>query len=227
MITARETYQIGLSELNKLISNNEQDVPEYIWVLEFNKQQLHYIENHYKLDERDKYQIHKIQKILVNKNLTKKKVNGNFSEFDLPDDYLRYSSSIINISSCPKQLEVHLFEEHNINNIIKDPMWKPSLKFEECPVTISNQKLNIYHLNEFTPESVTIHYYRYPVEIDIADGFNHLDGTASKDINPEWDDINTQEIIDLTVRALASSYSDEYARQVKDAHIKETQYRLQ
>jgi hypothetical protein len=216
-MTAKDTYVIALDKLNKLISNNEQDVPMYIWVQNFNEAQLHWFETNYAVDERNKIQIHKLQKVLQHKTLTSKVNRDHYDEFKLPEDYLRYSSSLMPIDDCSK-VEGILFEEHNIQEIINNAMWNASIKFEECPVTIAHDKLIVYHNHEFNPENILLYYYRKPVEIDLEDGFNHTDGSPTINRDPEWDDINCYEIIDMAVQTIATNYADQFRSQSQLQH---------
>lgn len=217
-MTAKETYLIGLDKLNKLMSNNEQDVPMYIWCQNYNEAQLHWVETNYSVDERNKIQIHKLQKILEHVTLTNKTNKGHYDEYVLPDNYLRYSSCLIPINSCAK-VEGILFEEHNIQEIINNSMWNASIQFEECPVTIAHNKLIVYHNNEFNVPSILLYYYRYPVTIDLEDGFTHSDGSLTVNRDPEWDNINCHEIIDLAVAQIASNYADQFRLQTQQQHI--------
>lgn len=206
-MTARDTYLIALNKLNKLITNNSQDLPEYLWVYNFNEAQSFWISKTYKEVEKDQTAVRKLQKILVpNKKIVDKVNKGNYSEFTLPDNFLNYSSSYTEINKCPFTLENHLFEEHNIKTALKDAMWQPSLQFEETLVTMAGDKLLVYKNDSFEPEALILSYYRKPKEIDIADGFNHTDNTPTKDIDPEFDDMNVYEIIDIAVRQIAANF---------------------
>lgn len=222
-MTAKDTYIIGLNKLNKLISNTSQDVPEYLWVYNFNEAQSHWIANNYKLAEKDTSRIHNLSNILVsNIKLTGKVNKLKYTEFDLPKDYLNYSSSETHINECPFVLENHLWEEHNIKTALKDAMWLPSKQFEETLVTIANNKLLVYQL-DFEPNSVIMSYYRKPVQIDIADGFTHTDGSITLDVDPEFDDQSVYEIIDLAVQQIAASFGDTSIYNTSSQHIKETE----
>ncbi len=129
---AIETYHIALLKLNRLTSNEQQDLSKEKWTIAFNEAQYHWIENNYKLDEKNKSQVHKIQKLLVsNKKLIPSSSENLFDNYLFPDNYLRYSSSYTEINECPYILENHLVEEHNIFTLLKDDMMNPSLKFEE------------------------------------------------------------------------------------------------
>ena len=206
-MTSKDTYLIALNKLNKLITNNSQDLPEYLWVYNFNEAQSFWIAKTYKEVEKDQTAIRKLQKILVpNKKIVDKVDKGIYSEFTLPDNFLNYSSSYTNINKCPFILENHLFEEHNIKTALKDAMWKPSLEFEETLITMADNKILVYKNESFEPESLTLSYYRKPVQIDIQDGFTHTDGTATIDQDPEFEDTNVYEIIDLAVQQLAANF---------------------
>lgn len=224
---AIETYHIALLKLNRLTSNDQQDVSKEKWVIAFNEAQYHWIENNYKLDEKNKHQVHKLQKILVtNKELSTSQPNLIFDKYDLPKDYLRYSSSYTKIDDCPKILENHLREEHNIYTLLKDEMWKPSLKFEETLLTINNDGINVYTNGDFKTKSLILSYYRHPVLLNLSTGFTDIKGNRTFDQDPEFDDINVHEIIDWAVHLIAGDVSDEYRRSTIENHIGQTQAKI-
>lgn len=227
IMTAKRTYHIGLQKLNRLTSNDQQDISYQKWVLAFNEAQYHWIENNYKLDEKNKHQIHKLQKILVpNKSILKSNSETLFDKYDFPTDYLRFSSSYTKIKECPFILENHLVESHNVHSLLKDEMWNPNLKFEETLITINSDSFNVYTNNKFKTEELILSYYREPVKINIKDNFTDIDDVITVDVDPEFDDINVHEIIDLAVHQLASDVSDEYRRSTIENHIQQTQIKI-
>lgn len=226
-MTSERTYHIGLEKLNRLTSNDQQDLSKQKWVLAFNEAQYHWIENNYKLDEKNKHQIHKLQKILVtDKEIEKFSEAGIFDKYEFPKDYLRYSSSYTKIKECPEIIENHLVEQHNINSLLKDEMWNPNLDFEETLITINSDGFNVYTNNQFKTDKLVLSYYRKPVQINIADGHTDIDGILTFNADPEFDDINVNEIIDLAVHQLASDVSDEYRRATIEKHIQQTQIKI-
>lgn len=226
-MTVAEVYYITKDKLNKLVSNNQQDIPFHIFVQNFNEQQLHWVSNCYKLAEKDSSEISKIQQLLVpHKELINPSNKGFYYEFDFPSNYFKYSSSLSEIDACPNILENHLKEQHNIGALLKNPDWSPSLKFEETLITISNNKFQVYSPENTKINKLVLSYYRTPIRINMKDGFEDFDGNITKDVDPEWINDNLEEIIDLTAKQIASNYADLVAVQAQSNHIQETQIRI-
>ena len=224
---AIETYHIALLKLNRLTSNEQQDLSKEKWTIAFNEAQYHWIENNYKLDEKNKSQVHKIQKLLVsNKKLIPSSSENLFDNYLFPDNYLRYSSSYTEINECPYILENHLVEEHNIFTLLKDDMMNPSLKFEETLITINNNSFNVYTNNQFKTSSLVLSYYRKPILLNLKTGFTDIAGVETFDQDPEFDDVNVNEIIDLAIHQIAGDVSDEYRKQTIENHIVQTQVKF-
>lgn len=225
-MTVRELYYKVVDKVNKLVTNSPQNIPYHIVVLNFNEQQLHWVENCYKVDEKNKSEIHKIQQLLEEKDLTTQEEGTLFISYDLPSDYFKYSSSYSNINKCPFIIENHLKESHNKIALYKNPDWTPSIQFEETFVVLANNKLQVAVNQDLKPKSVTLNYYRFPKEINIGDGYKDFENKQTKDIDPEWTGSNLEEIIDLTASAIAGNYGDQLAKQTLDQHINQTQIRL-
>ena len=60
-----------------------------------------------------------------------------------------------------------LKKEGDINVLLKDEFWKPSLEWGETICTIVGNKLRVYFDN-FNIDYVILEYYRYPVNIIIS-----------------------------------------------------------
>jgi hypothetical protein len=223
--TARETYEKALQKLNKLVSNAEQDLPEYIWVYTFNEAYAHWIEQNFKEAERNNDKVHKLQHLIVPHQSISLQVNQpGYDIFILPLDYLKYISCESYVGDCDIPLECHFWELHNIPNILKDSMWSPNLEYRETLCAIANNSLLVYNDRTFKNKQVNLSYYRQGNKIDIADGFTHYDGTSTADIDPEITDDNLEEVLDLAVQIIAGNISDSTKWQDQLQHIKQTQY---
>jgi len=223
----QQVYYKTMDKLNKLVSNNQQDIPFHIFVDNFNEEQLHWVSNCYKLAEKDLNEIHKIQQLLIpHKELQSTSDKKFYTEFAFPENYFKYSSSISTIDVCPFELENHLVEQHNLPTLLKDPNWNPNLRFEDTLITISDNKFQVYKTEEFKVKSLLLSYYRTPIKVNMKDGFKDFDDIITKDVDPEWVNDNLEEIIDLTAKRIASNYGDNFAVQSQSNHIQETQIRI-
>jgi hypothetical protein len=221
----RDLYLRALDKLNKLISNNEQDVPEHIFVYNWNEAQYHWVANNYKLDEANRPLSSNLEDILVPfHEQAPSRSNNLYTIFDQPTDYLYYNNSYTVIDGCPSILENNLKRNQDIINLLKNSDWEPSVDFEQTLVTIAENKIFVYHDRKFEPKTLVLSYYKHPTKIDMYDGYTHTNGQMTKDVDPIWTkETILEEILDLTVKQIAENYSDMGRRQTMDAHIKESQ----
>lgn len=196
----RQAYYNTLDKLNKLVSNNAQDIPYNIFIENLNEAQLHWVDNALKLAEKNLSEIKNLQKILVLgheiKNPKKKEL---FYQFSLPDNYLQYSSSYTKINKCPFILENNLTEAANIIDFTKNSNEKSSLDFEEALIVLADDKIAIYQDDDFIPQKIVLNYYRFPRKANLKDGFSDFDGNENTDVDLEFSDDIVNNIIDLTV----------------------------
>lgn len=216
-------YKI-ISKLNKLSTNNEQDVPPHIVVQTFNEEQLHYIEEKFHQFEHNKVRTDELQKLIVYKTLSETKTEDNFTSVKLPEDYFHYvdSVSLVNSDSC-REVELYnwLVEESNVNVMRFDPLWSPNIDWRETLVTLSDNKLKVWTNDEFIVSDVKVSYIRYPKPVNIKDGFADLNGDINQDINPEFEGVILEEIIDRVVNNLAATINDANRYQTSTNHKKE------
>lgn len=224
----KELYLRALDKLNKLISNNEQDVPEYIFVYNWNEAQNHWVANNYKLDEFNRPIASNLEDLLVPyKDLNPTTNTAIYTVFEQPEDYLYYNNSYTKIDGCPSILQNNLKRNQDAITLLKNSNWEPSVKFEHTFVTLADNKIFVYHNDKFTPRNLILSYYKKPTQIDIEDGFTHLNGNLTTNVNPIWNNpIILDEILDLTVNQIAANYSDAGRYTTQSNHIKETQQQV-
>jgi hypothetical protein len=228
MYNIKELYLRALDKLNKLISNNEQDVPEYIFVYNFNEAQNHWVANNYKLDEFNRPISENLDDLLIKDFSLKPTLNNRlYTTFERPADYLYYNDSYTVIDTCPYLIENNLKRNQDSSYLIKDSEWTPSLKFEHTFITLNDNKINVYHNGEFLINEIKLTYYKKPTPVDMEDGHTHLDGRPTQDVNPIWNNqIIVDEILDLTCELISSNYSDVNRAASLDKHSKETQQQI-
>jgi hypothetical protein len=227
-MTVRYLYLKALDKLNKVISNNEQDIPEHVFVYNFNEAQDHWVANNYKLDEANRPIADNLEDLLEPFYEVKpSSSNSMYSVFDQPDNLRYYNNSYTLIDDCPRVLENHLKRNQDIINLLKNSDWEPSKEFEQTLITLGKKQIFVYHNGKFTPNALMLTYYRTPRQIDMEDGFTHLNGELTKDVFPEWTDQTIiEEILDLTVQFIAESYSDTQRVTTISNHIKQTSQQI-
>jgi hypothetical protein len=86
--------------------------------------------------------------------------------------------------------------------LLKNDHYKPSFEYQETFNIISSDEMSVFTDGTFTPTKVYIMYLRYPQYIDKT-GYTKFDGTLSTDVNCELEAYLEDELLDLTVQALA------------------------
>lgn len=207
--TVSEAYQYVNLKLNKLQSNSGDNIPIYAFVNAFNTSQLSWVDNRFKLNDTNILRKEEIQQLLKSTDPLPVIQVGNYYECNLPTDYFHYERSI-SVSEC--DLENILKEEANITRLLKDDAWKPSLEWGETLATLVNNKLRVY-VDGFSINSVILTYYRFPLKINMVDGFNDVNGNLNTDIHPEFTGQSLIEILDWTCELLAGDTQDQWNTQ--------------
>jgi len=199
-MTSIEAYKSFETKLNNLDNASNIDISIGEFVLLFNEyQNKWYIEKFSGRSTRGS--IDDVQSLSdVDKPLVLVRHIDNYSEFEIPSNYMDYISSyaLANKGSCKhRRLFTHEEKLYNKDLSLQDEYNTPSFEFNETLVTIAEDKIQVYK-TDFNIESVFLTYYRYPKAIDIA-GYKKIDGSTSITINPELSEIYVIEIIDMCV----------------------------
>ena len=116
-------------------------------------------------DEESRMRIDDLQVLLKGEALsTKNKGNYNASE-KLPSDYLYFKRVTPNVSKdyCENvTIKSHLREEANVDDLKN----LPSFDFEETFHTLINNRVHVYHNNDFKINKIDLIYYRKPKVYD-------------------------------------------------------------
>lgn len=200
--------------LNKLDSNDYDNIEPWQIIEAFNKAQIQWIRrnlhgsNKYQEgDEGSKRRIDDLQVLLVEQVLTGVERALFFESSSLPLDYLQYKRVSIQVQTdcCPiDSMIVYLSEEANVDELLKDQFRKPSFAWRETFCTLFDDTLRVYTNGEFSVINPTLTYYRKPVYIEIAGVENPYTGIVSAvDIPSEFRDDITELLIDECVSIIS------------------------
>lgn len=95
-----------------------------------------------------------------------------------------------------------LVKHADITLLLQDSNFKPSFEYQETILDISSDELNVYTDGTFTPKKLYVSYIRYPKVIAKA-GVENFSGTPTTDQDCELEDYLEDELLDLTVESLA------------------------
>lgn len=211
-MTVAECYQYVQLRLNKISTNSNDNIPIFAFVSAFNTQQMLWAEDRFKINENNIVRIDELNHLLksVDKPLVSIGGTNRYLEFELPQDYFHYSTST---SLTPCELRNHLVKEGNINTLLLDENWKPSLEWGETIATIVGKKLRVY-IDGFTVSGVNLTYYRFPKDINMASGFNDVNNNTTIDVDPELIGASLIEVLNMTCELLAGDTQDQWNQQI-------------
>ena len=203
-MTVTEAYVYVTDAVNKLSSNSSENIPKDTFVRAFNALQYQWVEDRVKLNGLNTVRIDEIQQLLVTSELKGKK-KDQYYEFSLPDNYYHYIRSYSDVAGC--SMDNWAVKEGDVNVLLSDEFWKPSLEWGETICTVGGDKLRVYY-DDFNINQVTLIYFRYPIEINMKDGFADVNGTLTVNVDPEFKGSSLIEILNLTVQHLAGITDD-------------------
>ena len=205
----RECYLYITDRLNKLSSNNSQNIPYPQFIRTFNACQIQWVEDRVKVDEVNRIRIDELQQLQKTLTLYKSEIDNvqPYLSCVLPDDYLHLKR----VYCTPCQIDVHMVKEGDVNKLLFSENHKPSQSWGETIGVIGNNNLKIYN-EGLKIDSVYLSYYRRPINVDI-EGYVKFDGTSSININPEFNNSSLIEILDNVCVQLASDVSDQFRYQ--------------
>lgn len=109
-------------------------------------------------------------------------------------------------------LVVELSKHGDIHRALNNNNTSPSFEYQEVIGVISKHRWEIFTDGTFTPTKFHLWYVRYPTQVDF-NGYTHLNGKASIDVNSELPYYLKDDVTDLAVRNLAIFTENQFALQ--------------
>lgn len=208
-MTVIEAYKYMQERLNRLGTNFGDNIPKHTFVTAFNSVQLQWVEDRIKLAETNIVRKDELQQLLKPTDPIVPTNTNNYYEIDIPQDYFHYKRSV---SYAPCELRNILKKEGDVNLLLRDEFWKPSIEWGETICTLIGNKLRVYSdiENSFQISNIILVYYRYPVFINMADGFNDVNGTPTTNIDPEFQGSSLIEILNDTCNLLSADTMNQW-----------------
>jgi hypothetical protein len=210
------TLEIKLKQrLNKLDSNDYDNIEKWQIVEAFNKAQLEWPRrqlhggNAYKEgDEFSKRRIDDLQVLLTELPLTGTQTDDYFETDNFPvDTYLEYKrvSTEAKSECCkdPVKMKVYLSEEANVILNQRDALKRPDFDWAETFCTLIGNKIRIYR-RDFDILNPVLTYYRKPVLVEFAGFLNPYTGlVATADVECEFKDDIVELLLDEAAAIIA------------------------
>lgn len=215
-------YKID-QRLNKLASNEHQEIHLEDKILALNEAQLKLIKTKFSGSpvasnmgfDSFKKRYQDIENLLVDFNqnsLTLEEVDTNLNQWEaelskLNPRYMLYAGAYVlaDKGKCKDRIiwiNKDLMKHGDVHLLINNDDYKPSFEYQETFNSITDGKISIYTDGTFTPKVIKVMYIKYPENIDKT-GYIKFDGSASTDSDSELADYLEDELLDLTVANLA------------------------
>lgn len=217
-------YKID-KRLNKLSSNDHQEIPLEDKILSLNEAQIILVKQ--KVDginvvngmgmDAFKKRYEDLQGIVLNYDhqpLSVTSTNKQLNEFSatlntLNPDYFLYIDGYLTADKgrCKNKriwINPDLIKHGSLQFLIESEHYKPSFEYRETFCSISEGKISVYTDGTFTFRKLYMMYIKYPQKIDKA-GYTDFDGNSSSNQNCELPAHLEDELLNLTIQDLAMS----------------------
>lgn len=211
------TIQLKIVErLNKLASNDYDNIECWLIIESFNKAQIEWVRRQLRGsnlfqdgDEMSRRRIDDLQRLLVPSSMPIVD-RGIFYESvnELPSNYLEYKRIDVKAKhECcddPRPMTVYLAEEDNRSQLLRDDLKNPSFEWAETFSTLIANKARIFTNNSFELVDAELTYYRFPVYIEITGCVDPYTGQGTTvDVQCEFKDDIIELLIDEAAAILA------------------------
>jgi len=224
-------YKID-QKLNKLSTNEHQQIPLEDKILALNEAQIKLIKQ--KVDGQStvsglgldafKKRYEDLQRLVVNyKDLSLVLKNAKLNQYAadlslLTPKYMFYVDSYVIATKglcVDRQVWINkdLSKHGDLSLLLNNDHYKPSFEYQETFNSLSSNEMSIYTDGTFTPNKLWVSYMRYPVYIDKV-GYIRFDGTPSTTVDCELELYLEDELLDLTVQNLAMYIENQSAVQM-------------
>lgn len=164
--------------LNKLASNDYDNIQDWQVIEAFNKGQLEWCRRNLhglnivkEGDEQSTSRIDDLQVLLFTQPLIVTDRQSYYESNTIPDDYLRWKriSAKAKKECCDaKSMVIYMAEQANVDELLRDKNKQPNYEWGETFATLKGNKLQIYTSGLFEIQDAKLTYYRNPVRIEIA-----------------------------------------------------------
>lgn len=229
-------------QLNKLASNEHQQIQLEDKIIALNQAQLILIKN--KMDGNNvlglgfdafKKRYEDLQSLVENHNdhpldltLTDTRLNKWVAKLDtVTPAYMFYVDSYITADKgeCKDRIiyiNNDCTKHADITTLINNSNYKPSFEYQETFNLVSTDEIGVFTDGSFTPTKLYLSYVRYPKYIDYP-GYVKFDGTDSAKQDCELKNYLKDELLDIAVQSLALSTENPNAAQASEIRKKSSE----
>ena len=220
MISVKQLIYKTKLRLNKLATNDHQDIPVEDILFSANEQQIKLVKK--KVSQNNIYQLgldsfkkryQDLQNLIVQSEeyLKPKKGTDTYTYYKVDTNKLKNNwfffiglTAICTKGECKdRPLAITKLIEHaDLQTMMNNTNYSPSFEYQETIALLSNNEIFIYTDGSFEITKVYITYLKYPKKIDL-EGYIDLEGNPSITQDSELDEFLEDELLDLIQLDLA------------------------
>ena len=230
-MTSTDIYFKITTGLNKLDSNDYQNIEKWIIQQEYHKAKLNLIReqiNGVNIKKEGKeasiFKITDLQILLKSDTLSGENKKVYFQSQAIPKDFLYFSrlTPTIKSDACdvPFNIQSNTIEDSNVDEYLTDDLKAPSLKFEQCFHTFASNKIFVYHNDEFEVKETILNYYRKPLLLQFV-GVIQSNGGVGKEMSEEFKDDVVELFVEKTVENIATNIESINRTQIAKQSLQE------
>jgi hypothetical protein len=230
-MNSTEIYYKITTGLNKLSSNDYQNIEKWVIQQEYHKAKLNLIREQIngvnikrEGQESSIFKITDLQILLKTDILSGENKKVYFESQSIPTDFLYFSrlTPTILSSECdiPFTIQSISIEDTNVDEYLNDDLKAPSLKFEQCFHTFGSNKIKVYHNDEFSVKECILSYYRKPLLLQFQ-GAIQFNGSTGKQMDEEFKDDVTELFVEKTISNIASNIESINRKQIADQSLQQ------
>lgn len=216
-----EIYLLAVQRVNENITNGNIELDQSRFVMLFNNAQLQLMR--YFLHKKNEDSIRMIQRFKVyGKELELIDSKKDQVFFKLPNGFLDFVNVdfIAAKGRCiARSAEFEYFEakSENVDKLMVDQINRPSYEYRSTFYTLGSDRIQFF-VDDFTIKNVYLTYYRYPRRISM-NGVIDYDGNIMPEVNPEFDDNELYQILDILAKNFSLSDEDYNRFQAEQMNI--------
>jgi hypothetical protein len=210
--------------LNKLASFDYDNIECWQIVEAFNKIQLEWVSREIDRAEQSKKSLERMQILLKQASLAGTNQRRLYESISLPPDYLSFKRvSFDGIKEGCKEsrtFRTYLAEEANLDDLLDDPVRRPSFEWGETFMTMIGNRIHIHTNGDFLVKDPVLVYYRKPALVSIVGCVDPGTGEVSFNDQPcEFGDEIAEMLVSDTAAQLAADIESVNQVQINAASV--------
>ncbi len=204
----KEAYIELLDKCNKLSSNANTKLEVHVAIRAINEAQRYWYDIRLKKSESDLTVQRELQHLIKTKTLNLDTEQKDYNVYTLPSDYYHINQLkvLAKKSNCEHYLDTFFTENANTQELFLNEQFTPDFEWQQTIASIKNDLILIYK-KDFDI-TVELDYFKKLRQVDMKSNYVHIDGTASTDIDLEFEGSSADEILNIAAMLITGNTSN-------------------